>query len=114
MRAASYVPEKGDAVWLNFNPQKGREQAGHRPGLVLSPIGYNQKTGLALVCPITSQSKGYPFECRLPAGLSIQGVVLSDHLRCLDWKGRQAKFITKVPREVVEEAAAKVSALVAG
>ncbi len=114
MRAASYVPERGDAVWLNFTPQAGREQAGHRPGLVLSPSTYNQRTGLALICPITSCEKDYPFECNLPAGLKIQGVVLSDHLRCLDWRNRRAVFITKVPNEVVEEAAAKVTALIAG
>ena len=114
MRAASYVPERGDAVWLNFTLQAGREQAGHRPGLVLSPSGYNRKTGLALVCPITSRGKDYPFECSLPAGLKIQGFILSDHLRCLDWRDRRAIFITKVPKELVEEAVAKVTALIAG
>ena len=114
VRPSAYVPERGDAIWLNFNPQAGREQAGHRPGLVLSPSTYNQRTGLALICPITSRRKDYPFECSLPAGLKIQGFVLSDHLRCLDWKDRRAVFITKVPQEVVEEAAAKVTALIAG
>lgn len=114
MRAVSYVPERGDAVWLNFTPQAGREQAGHRPGLVLSPSAYNKRTGLALICPITSRGKDYPFESSLPAGLEIQGVVLSDHLRSLDWRDRRAVFITKVPNEVVEEAAAKVTALIAG
>jgi len=114
VRPSPYVPERGDAVWLNFNPQAGREQAGHRPGLVLSPSAYNQRTGLALICPITSRGKDYPFECSLPAGLKIQGFVLSDHLRRLDWRDRKAVFITKVPTEVVEEAAAKVTALIAG
>jgi mRNA interferase MazF len=114
VRSVAYVPERGDAVWLNFNPQAGREQAGHRPGLVLSPSAYNQRTGLALICLITSRGKDYPFECSLPAGLKIQGFVLSDHLRCLDWRDRKAVFITKVPKEVVEEAAAKVTALIGG
>lgn len=114
VRAIAYVPERGDAVWLNFNPQAGREQAGHRPGLVLSPSAYNQRTGLALICPITNRGKEYPFECDLPTGLKIRGVVLSDHLRCLDWRNRRALFITKVPNEVVEEAAAKVTALIGG
>jgi len=114
VRAGRYIPERGDAVWLNFNPQAGREQSGHRPGLVLSPGSYNRKTGLALICPITSQGKGYPFECSLPAGLKIQGFVLSDQLRCLDWRDRKAAFIAKVPGDVLDEATAKATALIGG
>jgi len=85
-----YVPERGDVVWLNFTPQAGHEQAGHRPALVLSPAAYNGKTGLMLCCPITSQVKGYPFEVRLDAGADAQGVVLSDQVKSLDWQARQA------------------------
>ena len=85
-----YVPDRGDIVWLNFTPQAGHEQAGHRPALVLSPAAYNGKTGLMLCCPITSQVKGYPFEVRLDAGADAQGVVLSDQVKSLDWQARQA------------------------
>lgn len=108
----SYVPERGDAVWLDFTPQVGREQAGRRPALVLSAGAYNGRVGLAVVCPITSQAKGYPFEVALPVGLPIRGVVLSDQARSLDWRGRQAEFIGRVPGDVLDEVFAKLAALV--
>ncbi len=88
MAAAAYVPERGDLVWLDFDPRAGHEQAGTRPALVISPRAYNRKVGLALLCPVTSQVKGYPFEVRLPAGLPVQGVVLSDQLKSLDWQAK--------------------------
>lgn len=84
MVATEYVPDKGDLIWLDFNPQVGREQAGRRPALVLSPKPYNEKTSLAIVCPITSQIKGYPFEVPLPKNLPLAGVILSDHVKSLD------------------------------
>ena len=86
-----YVPERGDVVWLNFTPQAGHEQAGHRPALVLSPAAYNGKTGLMLCCPITSQVKGYPFEVQLSPDAGVRGVVLSDQVKSLDWRARQAR-----------------------
>ena len=110
--ATSYVPERGDLVWLQFNPQAGHEQAGHRPALVVSPRSYNRRVGLALFCPITSQVKGYPFEVVLPSGLGVQGAVLSDQLKSLDWRVRQAKRIARLPAEVMEEAVGKILALV--
>ena len=82
-----YTPQRGDIVWLNFNPQIGREQTGRRPAVVLSPGSYNGKVGLLLACPITSQVKGYPFEVAIPPGLKIRGVVLSDQVKSLDWRG---------------------------
>ena len=91
-----WAPGRGDLVWLTFDPQAGREQAGRRPALVLSPGVYNAKTGLAFMCPITSQNKGYPFEVRLSADLPIQGAILADHLKSVDWKERQATFIGRV------------------
>lgn len=112
MKAATWVPERGDAIWLHFTPQAGREQAGRRPAVVLSPAAYNSKSGLALVCPVTSQIKRYPFEVVLPAKLPIHGAVLSDHLRSLDWRSRQAEFICHLPEEVIEDIAAKASALI--
>lgn len=108
---ASYVPERGDLVWLEFDPQAGHEQAGRRPALVLSPGTYNAKVGLALMCPITSKAKGYPFEVVLPAASRISGVVLSDHVKNLDWRARRSNFIAKVPVRIVDEVRTKLMAL---
>src|SRR3990172_1318707 len=88
--ASRYVPDRGDAVWLQFDPRLGHEQAGRRPALVLSPRTYNSRVGLALFCPITSQVKGYPFEVPLPTGLRIRGCVLADQIKSLDWRSRKA------------------------
>jgi mRNA interferase MazF len=102
-QAKHYIPDRGDVVWLDLNPQAGREQGGRRPCLVLSPSDYNGKTSLAVFCPITNQEKGYPFEVRLPAGLATKGVVLSDHIKSLDWRVRKAEFREKVSELVVRE-----------
>jgi len=107
-----YVPARGDIVWLQFNPQAGHEQAGHRPALVISPKAYNRKVGLALFCPITSQVKGYPFEVVLPSGLPVSGSVLSDQIKSLDWRTRQARLVRAAPPEVVDDALAKILTLV--
>ena len=109
---ASYVPSRGDLVWLQFNPQAGHEQAGHRPALVISPSSYNRRVGLALCCPVTSQVKGYPFEVLLPAGLGVEGAVLSDQLKSLDWRVRKARRIASAPADVLEETVGKILALV--
>ena len=110
--ARRYVPERGDIVWLQFNPQVGHEQAGIRPTLVISPKIYNRKAGLGLFCPITSQVKGYPFEVLLPEGLEITGVILCDQIKSLDWRVRKAKRFARAPKEVVREVLAKILALV--
>jgi mRNA interferase MazF len=94
--AQEYVPEAGDLIWLDFTPQAGREEAGRRPALVLSPRTYNAKTSLAVVCPVTSRTKGYPFEVALPVAGKIKGVMLSDHLKNLDWRQRNALRAGKV------------------
>lgn len=107
----AYVPERGDAVWLDLNPQAGHEQAGRRPAIVLSPISYNRKTGLAIFCPITNQVKGYPFEVALPNQLKVGGVVLSDQVKCLDWKARHAELITSLPPSVTENVLKKLRLL---
>lgn len=111
MSRRSYVPDRGDAVWLLFDPQAGHEQAGRRPAVVLSPSAYNGKVGLAIVCPITSQVKGYPFEALLPTGLSVAGAILSDQAKSLDWRARKAQFICKVPGNTVQEVLNKLGAL---
>ena len=89
-RKAPYVPERGDAVFITLDPQAGHEQAGRRPALVLSPAAYNGRVGLALLCPITSQVKGYPFEVPIPAGSPVRGVVGADQVKSLDWRARLA------------------------
>ncbi len=111
MVKAKYVPDAGDLVWLSFSPQAGREQAGRRPALVLSPFAYNSRAGLCLVSPITSQAKGYPFEVPLPTGLPISGVILSDHLRSADWSARKVVFIAKASADVIDQVRAKVKPL---
>lgn len=107
----NYIPDKGDVVWLQFSPQVGHEQAGEQPALVLSPIEYNQKTGLALFCPITSKIKGYPFEVKLPDRFPIEGVILADQIKNLDWIGRFAKFAYKSPEEILREVELKLQTL---
>jgi mRNA interferase MazF len=107
-----YVPDRGDFVWIDFDPQAGREQAGRRPGLVLSPKMYNAPAGLALICPITSRTKGYPYEVPLPAGLAVSGVVLADHVKSMDWSARRAVFIAAAPVAVVDDVLAKVASLI--
>jgi len=109
--AQSYIPERGDIVWLEFNPQAGYEQAGHRPALVLSPKLYNEKVKLALFCPITSHIKGYPFEVMLPEKHKLSGAVLSDQIKSLDWQVRKARRIDSAPQDVLEEVLAKIHVL---
>ncbi len=107
----TYVPDRGDAIWLEFNPQAGHEQAGRRPALVLSPQSYNEKVGLLICCPITNQIKGYPFEVQLPADIGVTGVVLSDQVKSLDWKARKAAFIAHAPDDVVKDVLVKLHTL---
>lgn len=105
------VPDRGDVIWISMNPQAGHEQAGRRPALVLSPAAYNGRVGLALLCPVTSQIKGYPFEVAIPAGLPVSGVVLSDQVKSLDWRARRAEFACQVPRPVIDETLTRLRAL---
>jgi mRNA interferase MazF len=109
--ARPYQPERGDFVFLDFTPQAGTEQAGRRPALVLSPRSFNVATGLILTCPITNQVKGGSFEVPVPRGSKLSGVVLSDHVRSVDWLARRAEFHSKAGDEVVEEVIARVAAI---
>jgi len=109
---ASYVPDRGDLVWLEFTPQAGSEQRGRRPALVLSPKSYNGKVGLALFCPLTSKGKGYPFEVELPDGYAVSGVILSDQVKSLDWRSRKARLIDRVSPDVIAMVIARVLPLV--
>jgi mRNA interferase MazF len=106
-----YVPERGDVVWIDFDPQAGHEQGGRRPALVLSPSSYNGRVGLAILCPITSRVKGYSFEVPIPLGLAVRGVVLADQAKNLDWRARNASFICTLPSTVIVEVRKKLSAL---
>jgi mRNA interferase MazF len=108
---SSYCPRRGEIIWLEFDPQAGHEQAGHRPALVLSPEAYNRKTQLAIFCPVSSREKGYPFEVKIPEGLKISGVILSDQVKNLDWKVRRAKFCCHIPSSVFSEVIGKLQTL---
>ena len=109
----AYVPERGDLVWIRLDPIAGHEQAGRRPAVIVSPRPYNRKTGLALLCPVTNRVKGYPFEVAVPAGGTVTGVVLSDQVKCLDWRSRRAQRASRLPAKVVSEVLAKLGTLIA-
>jgi len=108
---SEYIPEQGDAVWINMNFQAGHEQAGRRSAIVLSPGSYNNKVGLAIFCPVTNQIKGYPFEVIIPSGLKVTGAILSDQVKSLDWKIRNTEFYDKVPETVILEIFKKLGTL---
>lgn len=108
-----YVPGRGDVVWVSLNPQAGHAQAGRRPALVVSPRAHNAKVGLAILCPITTRAKGYPFEVALPEGLQTSGVVLADQVKSLDWRARRAAPVARVPAETVREVLGKLGTLLA-
>ena len=110
MASRAYVPDAGDIVWLQFDPQAGHEQAGHRPALVLSPALYNGKAGLLICCPLSTKIKGYPFEVKTQMGAQ-EGVVLSDQMKSLDWKVRRAKKKGTVPEAVMLAVRARIKAL---
>jgi len=96
------APEKGDLIFIDFNPQSGHEQSGYRPAIVLSPIKFNEATGFAVICPITRQAKGYPFEVKISEGLEVDGVILTDQQKNLDWKSRNLKVIDKAPASLID------------
>ncbi len=109
---AGYVPERGDIVWISFNPQAGHEQAGRRPAVVVSPAAYNESVGLAIFCPITSQVKGYPFEVQIPPELRVRGVVLADQIKSFDWRARSVEFIGRLPLPVFNKVLVKARTLI--
>ena len=110
---AHYVPRRGDLVWLDMNPQTGHEQAGRRPVAVLSPVAYNSKVGLMLCCPVTSRIKAYPFEVVLSGDAGVEGAILSDQIKNLDWKARRAEYIGKLDNTTLSEVLEKINLLLA-
>jgi len=107
----SYIPERGDVAWISLDPQAGHEQAGRRPAVALSPPAYNAKVGLAILCPITSTIKGYPFEVVIPGDLPVKGVILADQVKSLDWRVREAEFICALPPATVSEILQRIAVL---
>jgi mRNA interferase MazF len=107
----AYVPDRGDAVWVSLSPQAGHEQAGRRPALVLTPAAYNGKVGLLILCPITNQIKGYPFEVTIPSGLKVTGAILCDQAKSLDWRARKAELICRLPESVTVAVLKKLNTL---
>ena len=105
------APNRGDLIWISLNPQAGHEQAGRRSALVISPFEYNGTVGLALMCPITSRAKGYPFEVALPADIEISGVILADQIKSLDWRARRAEIACSAPKSVIDEVLGKLGTL---
>jgi len=108
----SYIPDRGDIVWIEFDPQSGREQSGLRPAITMSPKKYNEKTGLGLFCPITTAIKGYPFETTLPETCKIRGAILTDHIKNMDWRSRNVKFISKLDEHILDDVTKKVAVLI--
>ena len=109
--STTYIPRRGDVVWINLDPQKGPEQRGHRPAVVLSGRDYNRKTRLAVICPITTQAKGYPFEVSIPGRVAVTGVILADQIRCVAWQERNTIFICQIPVPTLEEVWQKIELL---
>jgi mRNA interferase MazF len=108
VNSQDYIPQCGDVVWITLNPQAGHEQAGRRPAVVISPQDYNSEVGLAIFCPITNQIKGYPFEVRIPNRLPIAGAILSDQVKSLDWRARNATLICVLPTETISQVLQKL------
>jgi mRNA interferase MazF len=111
-RKRAYVPRRCDVMYLNLDPQAGHEQAGRRPVFVLSPDAYNRPTGLAVICPITNQAKGHPFELPIPPNDLVSGVILADQVKCLDWQARRPEFICTLGEELAEEVIQLLLALI--
>ena len=105
------LPDRGSLVWVHFSPQAGSEQAGRRPGIVLTTAAYHRRSRLAIVCPITSREKGWPMEVKLPPGLPVSGVVLVDHVRSSDRAARGLAVVGRAPPEVLDEIDARLAPL---
>ena len=112
MTAAGYIPDAGDLIWTDFDPTRGREQAGRRPALVISPAVFTENTGLAVVCPVTSRIRPFPTSVVLPAGLPISGEILTSHIRSIDTQARPVRYVGAVPPLIAQLVRAKLNAVI--
>ena len=110
-KSGDYCPDAGDLVWIDLNPTLGHEQSGHRPAIVLTPRQYNERSGLCIVCPITSRARGYPFEVAIPEGVAISGIFLVDQVRSVSWEERYVKKAGVAPVELLDEVRERLAAL---
>ena len=110
-KSGDYCPDAGDLVWIDLNPTLGHEQSGHRPALVLTPRQYNVRSGLCIICPITSRARGYPFEVAIPEGHAISGIILVDQARSLSWEERYVKMAGVAPVKLLDEVRERLAAL---
>jgi mRNA interferase MazF len=108
---SEWAPAPGEIIWLDFSPTLGTEQSGRRPALVISDQGYNEASGRALLAPITSRVRGWPFEVALPPGSAVEGVIMVDQVRIVDWRARRAKVAGPAPTAALDETRAKLAAL---
>lgn len=112
MSPNNFFPKRGDVITVDFDPVMGHEQGGRRPAVVLSADAYNRVVGLAIMVPITLQAKGYPFEVQIPEGHKVKGVILADHIKCIDWRKRGVKHLDTLPAELLEEVEQKLGPLI--
>jgi mRNA interferase MazF len=110
-RSGDYCPDAGELVWIDLNPTVGHEQSGHRPAIVLTPRQYNVRSGLCIICPITSRARGYPFEVAIPGGHAISGVILVDQVRSVSWEKRYVKIAGVVPAKLLDEVRERLAVL---
>jgi mRNA interferase MazF len=110
-RSGDYCPDAGDLVWIDLNPTLGHEQSGHRPAIVLTPRQYNVRSGLCIICPITSRARGYPFEVAIPAGHGISGIILVDQVRSVSWEKRYVKRAGVAPIQLLDDVRERLAAL---
>jgi mRNA interferase MazF len=108
---SSYIPRKGDFIWLNFDPQSGLEQKGRRTAIIVSNTLFNEKTGLAFACPTTTKDRSYPFHLNIPEGLPVHGVIMADQVKSIDYKSRKAAFIAQAPKDLVDDILAILDAI---
>jgi mRNA interferase MazF len=110
-KSGDYCPDTGDLVWTDLNPTVGHEQSGHRPAILLTPRQYDVRSGLCIICPITSRARGYPFEVTIPHGYAISGIILVDQMRGVSWAKRYVRMASVAPAELLDEVRERLAAL---
>lgn len=110
----THIPDRGDVIWMDFDPVLGSEQGGRRPALVITPAFYNDRSGICIVCPVTSRVKGYPFEVAIPPDLPVAGFILVDQIKCQDWRFRNIEKITSLQSDQIREVQEMLKRLLLG